>query len=287
MPPGFASLPAKRARVRLVPMPIVTGNESSVRIASRRPCATSNASPSARVVPVSSAKKSSIDAISTTGVARIRIRANASRNRFAACESPRRKIACGHRRYASGSSIPGFTPYARAGYEQDITRLRSVGNPPITTALPASSGCTACSTEARKASTSTCRTRRVRGGSARSRLAAVTVRVVRGALVVEGPGVAMLGATGLCVEEPGVEEPRVEESRVDESRVDESRVEESRAEEVRAEEPRMSAPRVEGFRSELVPSSVDPPRVWVWRRSEEGSAFSAEDGIELLRWNVP
>ena len=56
------------------------------------------AAPSRRVVPVRSAKKSSMEAISTSGVYRRRIAATCSRMRPAAWESPRRNMAPGQRR---------------------------------------------------------------------------------------------------------------------------------------------------------------------------------------------
>ncbi len=113
-PPGFASLPAMRASVRLVAMPIVTGRRSSLRTSARTFSATVKASPCSASVPPRSAKKSSIEAISTRGVKRSRMRATPSRSLPAACESPRRKIARGQRLAASASSMPGRTPCARA-----------------------------------------------------------------------------------------------------------------------------------------------------------------------------
>ncbi len=109
-PPGLASLPARRARVTLVPMPMVTGSRSSSQICRRRRAATSKAGPSRRAVPERSTRRSSMEATCTSGVKRITSRAMSSRRRFAAWESPRRKIAWGQRRWASSSRMPGWMP---------------------------------------------------------------------------------------------------------------------------------------------------------------------------------
>ena len=113
-PPGFASLPARRAIVRLVATPIVTGMRVRSRTAARAATATSQAAPWRRAEPVTSTKKSSIEATCTLGESSHKTRTIASRLAFAARESPGRKIARGHSRAASDERIPGRTPAARA-----------------------------------------------------------------------------------------------------------------------------------------------------------------------------
>src|SRR4030042_1336358 len=70
-----------------------------------------------------------------------------------------RKTPCGQSRCASRTDIAERTPNRLASYEAVLTTPREPGSPPTMTGLPASSGWSPTSTEAKKASMSTWMTR--------------------------------------------------------------------------------------------------------------------------------
>src|SRR5947207_8739328 len=72
-------------------------------------------------------------------------------------------MACGHSCSARLMGIAERTPNLRAAYVQDETTPRSSGRPPTTIGCPRHSGCSSSSTDAKKASRSMHRIRRVLG----------------------------------------------------------------------------------------------------------------------------